>query len=408
MHLSTLRLKFPCIDLVFLSILSVLVRIPGIQRLLWKDELITLSTLSVNIIHNPLLFGTTTNLPLFFYVLKFVGLFINPVNLWLFRIIPIVFNVGTILVLFLFLKKIFGGKVAWICAFLLCFSPIQIYYAQELRPYSLVQFLIVLNFTSLYLFLTQNRAKYLVTFAISSFLVVVTHFTGYYFLFAEGLVVLFILIKQRFLNRNTVKAFVVFILAGCIGLVLLVLMKSNPAFIKSLKLLEIGGPFKLTNGPLGETYLALSRIKEVVSFYYWFGLYYFSVDPIVQFIFKKVILVLVFLGAFFAYKGRRSKEVLVLAPVFFILLVSLAFAYVGEKLGYFPFGGRHVMPYSVFLYIVIAYVLSKLRVYGGILLVLLIVLFISFQFCYTYGILPSEVFTTIPAEIYKACYTRLF
>jgi TctA family transporter len=242
----------------------------------------------------------------------------------------------------------------------------------------------------------------------SSILIIFTHYTGYYFLFAEGLIILFILIKQKFSKRNTLKAFFVLVMAGCIGFILLSLMSRNPAFTKSIKLLEIGGHFKLTKDPLGEIYLALSRIKEVISFYYWFGLYYFSVDPIIQFIFKKSILVLLFLGAYFMYRERKTKEATIVAAGSFILFVSLTLAYIGEKLGYFPFGGRHVMPYTVFLYPIIAYAISKLKLYGLILFVLLIALFISFQFCYTYGILPSEVFLTIPSEIYKTCYTRLF
>jgi len=396
------------INIFIITGLSVLTRFFGIQRPFWKDEFISLSTLSINILHNPLLFGATTNLPLFFYILKLTYFLTGSLDIWLYRFIPVVFSAGTIVLLFFFLKKVLGDKTAWITGLILCFSPLQIYYAQELRPYSLVQFLIVLNFVSLYLFLTLKNRKYFLMFVVSTILIIFTHYTGYYFLLAEGLLVSLASLRQRFFDKNYIKALLVFITSGILGIGLLFLMSKNPAFIKSIKLLEIGGDVNILKNPLGELLTTFTRMKEVVSFYYWFGLYYFSVDPVVQFVFKKVILIILFLGPYFVYKERKSKEFIVVASGAFILVVSLSLAYIGEKLGYFPFGGRHVMPYSVFLYVIVAYVLSRLRIWGLILAAFLLLVLISFQFCQLYQI-PSELlFLVIPTNIYHSCFLKLF
>jgi predicted membrane-bound mannosyltransferase len=106
------------LDLAVVTILSLIPRLFGIQRFLWVDELISIRTLEVNILHNPLLFGTTTNLPLFFYTLKLFSLFYNPSNLWLYRIVPVFFGTAVILILFIFLKKELGKKIAWFTAFI--------------------------------------------------------------------------------------------------------------------------------------------------------------------------------------------------------------------------------------------------------------------------------------------------
>jgi hypothetical protein len=185
-------------------------------------------------------------------------------------------------------------------------------------------------------------------------------------------------------------------------------MSRNPLFLKSILLLEIGGRWNPFNNIFGEIILLLSRVKEVLTYYYWFGLYYYSVDPVVQFVFKKAIALFILLSVYFIYKYRKSKEFLIIASTGFILLVCLKLSYLGEKLGYFPFGGRHVMPFSLFLYVLIAYMFSKLKTMGIILIAVLSIIMISYQFCFLYGIPADKVFITIPSEIFRSCASKIF
>jgi hypothetical protein len=125
-------------------------------------------------------------------------------------------------------------------------------------------------------------------------------------------------------------------------------------------------------------------------------------------VFKKLIALIIILVFYFVYINRKSKEALIILSVNFVLFISLIFSYLGEKFGYFPFGGRHVMPYSAFLYVLIAYVLSKLKAFGVILLVFLVLVMISYQFCFIYGVPANRIFMVIPGEIYKNCIMTVF
>ena len=188
------------IELLAVVLISIIPRLFGIQRFFWKDELISLRTMDINILHNPLLFGATTNLPLFFYILKLFHFLFDSISPWLYRFIPVFFGVSTILVIYYFLKKELNRKVAWLTAIIMAVSPLQVYYSQELRPYALIQLLIVLNAIFLYSYIKIGQRKKLIFFILTTVLIVFTHFTGYYFLLSEGFilagVLVFIIIKK--------------------------------------------------------------------------------------------------------------------------------------------------------------------------------------------------------------------
>lgn len=400
------------IDIIVVTLIALVPRLFGIQRYFWKDEAISLNTLPIDIFKDPLLFGATTNLPFFFYILKVFHLLFSSESQWIYRVLPLILGVITIIVLFVFLSKAFSRRVAWFAVILMSLSPLQVYYSQELRPYALIQLLLVLNIGFLYLYLLEKRGRAFVFFVITAVLIVFTHYSGYYFLFAEGLLVsvlaLVSYVKEKTIEANVIKILGALLASGILMLILLLLMAQNPLFLKSVSLLETGGRWDPFANIFGELTTFLVRMKEVLTNYYWFGLHYYSVDSVVQFVFKKLIAILIAVGGYLVYKNRKSREGKVTISIGFILVVSLVCSYFGEKFGYFPFGGRHIMPFSVFLFVLIAYALSKLKVVGVVVLSVIVFVFLSFQFCFLYKLLPENVFITIPSDIYKTCLERMF
>ena len=83
---------------IFFLFLFFYYRIIEINRPLWGDELITLKTLNSNPLLNPFYAGVSTNLPLFYYLIKIYDLVtLNFLNL---RSLNILLAIATILFVF--------------------------------------------------------------------------------------------------------------------------------------------------------------------------------------------------------------------------------------------------------------------------------------------------------------------
>ena len=121
----------------FIIILALVLRLIGINRGLWAEEIISINTLSNNPIFNPFYYNTTTNLPLYFYILKMVtfgGLITNTVFL---RLVSIALNIINIFFVYKYFKVKNFAHINIFTAILITIAPLQIHYAQEIRPYAL-------------------------------------------------------------------------------------------------------------------------------------------------------------------------------------------------------------------------------------------------------------------------------
>ena len=275
MNTFTTRKK---ILLATLLILGVLIRIPEILRPFWSDELISVNTLSVNPLTNPFYTGITTNLPLYFWCLSLLNWIFNPADLRFLRIFGIVTNLLTACILWRYLDKNNYKTASWIFLFMFLFAPLQVHYSSELRPYVLSQLIAALLFIAS---VHDMRCKKNV--AILSFLAVLgllTHYSLYIFFFS---IILFLLVKYKnlklMLELNFIPVLVTLIIAG--------IYFGNPLFRASLSGLE------LKRGSVSPIYRIVSfdsinRLKEVVTNYYYYGLYYYRQDIWAQFVFKKV------------------------------------------------------------------------------------------------------------------------
>jgi len=377
-----------CIYSVFFFIFFYL-RLKGIQRPFWQDELISLSTLNVNILSNPFYFGISTNLPFFYYILKIYSFFLNTFDIPLqyYRILPLIFNLATLIFLSYHIKKRWGLSVSLVSSLLFCLSPIQVYYSLELRAYSLIQLLLCIQLFK-FLDILNNKKNNYSSFLFVSILSLLTHYCAYIMIAGEFILLIILKVLKRDIR---LKIFLNFILLFFISLGIFLTMRQSGQFSKSINFLsEYNGNITI---PDMVSFSSLVRIKEVITFYYFFGLYYFQADPWIQFSVKKLSLLLIFLGFLFIYKNRDKHTVKEISILFSLLIVNLTISLFGEYLGLYFFGGRHIMPFSFLIYIYLSWVLSVLYRKSKLTVFLIIYIFFTlvlFSYCSTKGVPKTE------------------
>lgn len=312
-----------------------------ISRPLWGDELITIKTLSSNPFLNPFYSGISTNLPLYYYLLKFFEIITaNFLNL---RILNIVLAALTII--FVAKKYNFINYFQKLTLILfLALSPIQIYYSIELRTYLLAQFLILINY---YYF---TKKDFNLFFWITAIALLFTHYACYIYLFG---IFLYLLIKRN-LNLNLILRFA---LLGLIGFATLIMISKNPGFSDSTASSALSGNFsRLTLNNLLENIL---KLREVITIYYNFGLHYYRLENSFLSIFKKFIQILFLVyGIFVIFRNKKISDFESQNLIIFILLMlGSIFA---DLMGIMPFGGRHIFPFHFLYLLILATIISKI------------------------------------------------
>jgi len=125
--------------------------------------------------------------PPLFYFLAHFWMSISTSEIWL-RMLPIIFGVISIPLMYLAGKKMLSGQsifikgrnipVGVLCCLLLSLSPFHVYYSQEFRSYSL---LCLLGLWSMYAF---SSKKYIQT-GVVNLLILYTHYAGIFLIFSQ-------------------------------------------------------------------------------------------------------------------------------------------------------------------------------------------------------------------------------
>ena len=98
------------------------------------------------------------------------------------RLLSLSFGVLSIIAIYKVGQLLFNKKVGLISAFILAISPLSIYYSQELRPYSLVTFFVLMSIYNLIKSLENNRLRSWIGFIIFTVLCMYTHFATVFLL----------------------------------------------------------------------------------------------------------------------------------------------------------------------------------------------------------------------------------
>jgi hypothetical protein len=92
--------------------------------------------------------------PLYYFILHYWMLIST--HVWFLRLLSVILNLGTIGLFFACVNEIAGEKAAFWASLMAAMSPLQIYHAQDIRMYALVQFVQIGYF---YCFLRTQREK---------------------------------------------------------------------------------------------------------------------------------------------------------------------------------------------------------------------------------------------------------
>ncbi|QQS38594.1 glycosyltransferase family 39 protein [Candidatus Woesebacteria bacterium] len=232
------------IGLIFILVLSLLLRLISINQSLWLDEATSVLTTFYTL---PDLFTkflpSDFHPPFYYLVLHFwVGVFgVSELSL---RMISLISSLGIVFVTYLIGEKVANKKVGIIASSFSATSGLLIYYSQEARMYSLATFLISI---SVYFLITKNWRG----FGIAYFFALFTHYLSFLML---PVFVIYVFIKR---DRKDIKRFAVTLIL--IGLASTVFA---PLFIKQL----LSGLSVRENAPGWWNILGKTSFHEVAIF----------------------------------------------------------------------------------------------------------------------------------------------
>ena len=179
---------------LILILSSVAVRLTGIAyQSLWTDEIAAVMVSERSLLEVLLTITVQDVSPPLYYLLLHFWCMISKTEFFL-RLFSIMFSGGTIYLTYLIGKRLFNRQVALFAALFLTFCPLSVYLAQEVRYYSLLEFLSVATLLGYLNVLDGKRSFWLF---VPMLLGLYTH---YYFLFI--VCILFIWFLNDFLSRK--------------------------------------------------------------------------------------------------------------------------------------------------------------------------------------------------------------
>ncbi len=373
--------------IALLVIASLYFRIIEINRPLWSDELITTRTTDINPLLNPLYNGISTNLPLFYYLVKiFEIITLDGINL---RYLNVLIYVITIL--FVYKKyEYLSQTTKSVLLLFLALSPLQIYYSIELRTYALAQLLLIINF---YYFQKKDLN---IWFWLTAYLLTLTHYSCYVYLL--GIFIFYLITNKS--NWNYIYKFV---FLGFFGLSLTYLISKNQGFADSTSTSVLSNNF--SRFTLNNFIENLLRLREVISVYFNFGLHYYRVENEFLSLIKKLTQILTsFYIVYIFYNYRKNKE-----KIFNVLLIALLMnlAILLDLAGIMPFGGRYVFPFHFFFLILLGYcfeVFEKISKYLSYTLITIFLLsYLSYDYCLSVSLDIFRGNNDPQGSLYKSC-----
>jgi len=144
----------------------------------WLDEyyvMAGLDTSSFADYMSYLQFHVKDNVPLYHFLFYWWMRFFGGTSVFMARLLPILFSVACIPLLYVFVRSAFGKSAALIAALCLAISPTQIWFAQSIRNTTFWQLLVILSFWELYRAVSHGRTRDWIAVVAINLLLVWTH-----------------------------------------------------------------------------------------------------------------------------------------------------------------------------------------------------------------------------------------
>ncbi len=211
--------------LFFVLLVGTFLRVHGLsEQFYWYDEIITLE-----VAHESLSSILTGKRPPLYLVLAHFWIGNFGYSEVAARSLSVIFGVFSIVLIYIVGKTLFDRKIGVISAFFMSVSVFQIHFSQELRYYSLFEFLTLVSFYFYIQFLRSKSYFYAALYILSTILLYYSHDFGVFIIAAQNL---YVLIKIKSLRPIILKwVFSQFI----------ILLGIAPRFIYSFSNKAIGG-----------------------------------------------------------------------------------------------------------------------------------------------------------------------
>lgn len=198
------------------------------------------------------------------------------------RLLSALGGIAGVAAIYVFGKNIFNKQVGLLAAFLLAINEFHIAASQEARPYTLFVLFALIAFYRLSVFIKEQSWKNAVWFGLAAGLMLNINFFALITLFAQGLILLFVIIYSA--KENRLKLFVRSLIAGIIALLLFV--PNYEIFIKLLNFQSfwVPAPTEDSYTLMFREFLGNSEITRIIFmtiiFYYAVSLFKEKVDEI--------------------------------------------------------------------------------------------------------------------------------
>ena len=325
---------------------------------LWIDELYCFDIASKTSILEILktVFLTDLHAPLFFVILHFWMKLVGTSDKALI-LLPVLFSTLSVPVGYFLSKKLFNEKTAVIFSIFNTISALEIYYAQELKFYSLLP---ILGLISVYCFLKivqEFDIKNAIYLFLANTIIVYTFNAGVFFVAAEFIVGLaYLLIKKDKKFKNYLYSFVattIFYLPYCYFQIKTMLSVNNGlCSLFDIFHFDMGFVFSLIQNFLTPALVNISNNSINYN-----QLVFIKENGIAPFIFYVLIFLILSLYAIYlSLKEKSEKSILIisLSVLFITILVTLA------NLHVIPLVTRYTVLVHLNILLVIAFGLSKM------------------------------------------------
>ena len=240
------------------------------------------------------------------------------------RFLSLIFSVLSILMIYKLGELSFDKKTGLISAFILSVSPIHIWYAQEVREYSLLCFLVM---ASVYFFirtLKENKRCFWVGFILTATLSLFTNYFAFLIILASGL---FFLYKEY---RISAKKWLI----SCLAILLLFGPWFN-IFIKHLVFTK------------GVFWIPRPDLKSILLTFENFALGYNATA--LSYLLGSIAFTILFIACFFY--GKKHKDILVFLALFLFVPIIGSFL-ISQRMSIYI--DRQNMAVSPFYYVIVA------------------------------------------------------
>jgi hypothetical protein len=307
---------------------------------IWLDEAFTIYNSQQAISH---ILDQKGNTPPLYYLLLHFWIYINGISEFSTRLLSVITGTTAIFVINMLGSLIFNKRTGIYAALLLAISPINIYYSQEVRPYSLL-FLLALLSIFFYVKLKDRYSKGSVaSYTVFSTMLIYSHLYGLLILLAQNI--------DQFINHN----FKLRKLKSWMLLQLIIIIFYIPWIIRMPEIISV------------QSHSWIPKPNLLVSFPLF---YKFTSGEAFSFYGLLLALIYFFLILNYPFKSIRKESILLfswlLVPVIIPFLYSVIFTPV--------FTIRYTIVASLSLFLIAAYSVFNMNTFKNMGLLILIVL----------------------------------